>query len=315
MTPRGVRWRAIGVGASAVGALLSLVALKQLGYSTSWIVGISEEEVSLAPSSGRLEVGKVQWGLGELSRAPSLTPFRTTFADCASTDGVLAAKCVFERLEHAPIGNPSSEFVDVKYDPAAALAAHLGGEPGHCTTRSALAATALLALGKPARLIQLYPAEGSGHNLIEVFDLSHGWVVFDPSTGDTFSDESGQLHSGASLQAARSVRWTRLTAGPDVWRYRFATVLYPEPWLYTRVGARAAPWPFRAIFLRGGTRRLDLGPLQRLAQIGALAFSGLASFLLFSALARLLPRRRGPARPTNGVPTVGPDSETPASAP
>jgi hypothetical protein len=299
-----------------VGALGSTAALRRLDYSTSWIVGGAADEAAMAPTASSIRVGELEWRVPLYAQAPELEPYRLEFAGCGALEGLDAATCVYAVLDRSsPLGDPITEFVDASYDPSFALAQHLKGAAGHCTTRAALTSTALLAFGKPARVVQLLPGHGNGHNLTEVFDPQKGWVIFDPSTGDWLADEQGHPVSAASIARGSAVRWARMKAGPDVSVYRFATALFPEPWLYTRVGQRAATWPFRGTFVRLGTR-FDVGPLQKATVVAVLLFAAVAAFAALRVLVGLRrPRPTPSARPTGDAPMGVADRGTRASAP
>lgn len=300
------RW-ALFLVLSFVTACGAVWAMRSLPYSTSWISSIDDAETDVGPTAEVLKMGPLEWDLAGYRTAANLAPYRENFRACEPLSGLEAAHCVVAELSaRSPVGDPPIEFVDQQFDPAAALRLHLGGVPGHCTTRSALAATALLAMGKPARIAQLLPSGGQGHNIIEVWQPGEGWVLFDPVYDDAFAGTAPL--SACSLLAGSQVSWQRLTDGPDVSRYRGAAILYPEPWLYTRTGARCATWPFRGCFARAGVSRFELGPAQKLC----LGVFGLSSLLGVLSIVRLLAgwhvatRQRASARPTGETPTGEP---------
>jgi hypothetical protein len=275
---------------SGVAALGLLATLAVLPYSTSWISRVSVSEAEAAPGT-RAEVGSLTWNIEEYQKAPALEPFRVAFqAKCGNTRGVAAARCVSDHLSaHSPRGVPTGEFVDQDYDPAAALKGHLEGGPGHCTARASMTATALLALGIPARVVQILPPNKRGHNLLEVWDEEHKWVLFDP-----FFDSS-LLHQGHFASAARltttegELTWRRPHEdSPDPNAFAGATIQYPEPWLYTRIGERCARWPFRGCFAQLGPRQLLVGPMQQLILAAMLA----CAMLMFVSTVRAFRLRR-----------------------
>jgi hypothetical protein len=139
-------------------------------------------------------------------------------------------------------------------------------------TRSAILATQLLSVGVPARVVQFVPVDDKGHTLVEVWDNSVGWAVVDPSTGGYVVGASSRAAIDLLAQPA-SVDWrpfgftkadeAEIARQNDHFRHLLAgNVLYPEPWLYLRVGERIAPWPFRGEYARVGAPFLTLGPLQ-----------------------------------------------------
>jgi len=277
----------IGSLCAALLSVLSATYLVWLPYSTSRILRVAEADVAAEPAE-RSALGPVQWDYELFRRAPELETFRTAFAPtCGQKLGLEAARCVSDFLSsRSPRGNPSSEFVELSYDPSAALSAHLGGEPGHCTVRSSVTATALLAMGVPARVVQVLPRNARGHNLLEVWDQDKGWLLFDP-----FFDSS-MLHDGSFVpavtlaHASSGLTWRRPKSdSPDPNVFAGSTVQFPEPWLYTRVGPRCATWPFRGCFAQIGPEQWTVGTAQRWAldlAIGcftlAVALFGLALF-------------------------------------
>lgn len=278
-------------GLIACGLLLGSVAtLRSLDYSTSLLSSGTFEEARLAPQE-RMQIGELRWDLATYRTAPSLDVFRESFSGrCGAQRGVSAARCVTSiLLESSPHGAAQREFVDADFDPASAIRAHLGGAPGNCTTRSAMAATALLALGVPARVVQMLPTNTKGHNVLEVWDEASGWVLFDPLFDSSFL-VAGTLSSAATLsESTGGVSWRRPHAGaPDPNTFAGSTIQYPEPWLYTRVGDRCATWPFRACFAQVGPDQFRYGTAQRLARFAVILT---ALFSLGWTLRWLLGRR------------------------
>ena len=275
------RWRSLVLG---LGLLVcaggGFLALKALPYSTSWIERVSEDQVLLAPGE-KFRAGDLVWDMNSYRLAPTLQPFRDTFGTpCAGKRGLEAARCVSDVIKaKSPRGDPTVEFVDAQFDPAASLRAHMEGAPGHCTTRSAMTATGLLALGVPARIVQVLPRESKGHNLIEVWDLERGWLLFDPHFDSSYLLGDSFLSAVRLSQIQGGLRWRRLMEGqPDPNMFAGATINYPEPWLYTRVGERVAHWPFRGSFAQIGPTQFRFGPAQRLA-FGSGVFFGMAALL------------------------------------
>jgi hypothetical protein len=218
-----------------------------------------------------------------------------TRATCGDAVGLDAAACATRLLAaRVPIGNPSTEYVDYAFDPVRHFEQHMAGEPGHCLTRSAMLTAQLLAVGVPARVVQLVPASGRGHTLVEVWDAGMGWTVVDPSTGGFVTGESGRASAPHLLAHPDGVRWHPFGHASDLAevpaRDRYfrslltGNVFYPEPWLYLRLGERVAPWPLRGHYMRVGPTRLIYGPAQEalmlaavgstLSGLGLLAFAG-----------------------------------------
>lgn len=267
-------------------------ALRRLPYSTSWIEEVSETELGLAPTPD-FEIGGLKWPVVEYAVASALEPFRKVFTEhCGGTEGIDAALCASRHLAgQSPIGAPRHEFVDANYDPIAVLEEHLQGAPGHCTTRSALVAAELLSVGIPARLVQLIPAAGGGHNIFSVWDVKEGWTLIDPTvpgvvtkTGHATSTRE-LLRYPTAVSVSSSGAPTTSAAGPSPALSTAETALYPEPWLYLRVGPRAAQWPFRGTFARIRRDRLTLGPLQKI-----LFFASATTLMALVVIAGLLIR-------------------------
>jgi hypothetical protein len=272
-------------------AALATLTLAKLPYSTSWISRAEPADVILAPGSV-FRVGSLTWDVGSYSRDPSLEPFREAFGGaCGTAVGLAAARCVTDLIKvRSPRGEPRVEFVDADFDPSAALKVHMNGAPGHCTTRSALTATALLALGVPARIVQVLPLEERGHNLVEVWDPTLGWLLFDPHFDSSYLLGDSFLSAVKLSEIQGGLRWRRPSEGqPDPNLFAGSTISYPEPWLYTRVGERCAPWPFRGCFVQVGPLQFRYGPAQHLAFFVAVA-SALGAVVFLSV--RVLPRWR-----------------------
>jgi hypothetical protein len=263
----------------AVALGLELLVLEKLDYSKGWLerIDLSEAEHPTHP----LALGNLSWDPGFFVGNPELAPFAQMVREhCPRLGPIETARCLSDLLaERFPHGDPSQELFDRGFSPAADLQRHLEGQPGHCVTRSGIIATALLASGISARMVQLLPPAGvaGGHNSIEVFDPNAGWIYFDPSFGGELESSHGGRSAAALLAASGRPHWLQSGKTPAVvagkaldWRDIYAGtappilaghLVYPEPWLYTRVGARTAPAPFRARFLVVGPRswRLSFG--------------------------------------------------------
>ena len=208
-------------------------------------------------------------------------------------DGLATAVCISDRFATTfAQGPPRHEFVDPDFDPARDLRDHLAGAPGHCMTRAAQLATSLLSVGVAARVVQTLPPRSDGHTMTELYDPTHGWVVFDPSSGAllTARGAPASVRELASLPESERMGWLLVgvepRASPGAERYfgrgdRFrGVILYPEPWSYTRVGDRIAMFPFRAAFrVVQGWRRVGAphwSALVRLLAILVLLVAGMA---------------------------------------
>ena len=283
------RYLSVGLGLLTL-TLVGVAALRTLPYSTSLIERVDEAEVLLAPGQV-FRAGSLVWDLGLYRAAPSLQTFRDVFGpECAGKVGLEAARCVTDVLKaKSPRGSPTIEFVDANFDPSSALRSHMGGAPGHCTTRSAMTATGLLSLGVAARIVQVLPLETRGHNLVEVWDPQLGWLLFDPHFDSSYLLGDSFLSAVQLSRVEGGLRWRRPSEGqPDPNLFAGATINYPEPWLYTRVGERCANWPFRGCFAQFGPHQFRYGWAQRLT-FGVAVFFGCAT-LAWALLA--IPRFR-----------------------
>ena len=80
------------------------------------------------------------------------------------------------------------------------------------------------------------------------------------------------------------------SAGAPIFR---GHLMYPEPWLYLRIGHRAAPWPFRGEFAHIGPSQWQFGPAQGLLRYGIVLCAALMLLCLIpSPRARPVPARR-----------------------
>ena len=280
---------AAGIGLAALSGGLAM-ALWALPYSSVRLKAVDPSE-ALRPPTTAFAVGPLNWQVSDMATSPALEPFRKTMrASCGGAQGLAAAECATRVLaERIPLGEPSTEFVRSDFDPVVHLEAHMAGAPGHCLTRSAILATELLAVGIPARVVQFVPVEEKGHTLVEVWDVARGWTVVDPLSGGLVTGASSRSAAADLLAQPASVEWqpfsfTRAGAierAQQTEHYRrllCGNVLYPEPWLYLRVGEHVAPWPFRGEYARVGPAFLTLGPLQQFLfwVIPALALLGVA---------------------------------------
>jgi len=270
------------------GACGLVLALKALPYSSVIIEAVDPGEALRTPTPD-FSIGRLAWPVRTLGARRELQPFRDAMPECGRARGLEAAACVTRQLAaRSPVGNPANEFVAVVFDPAAHLGRHLAGAPGHCLTRSAILAGILLANGTPARVVQLLPLSGKGHTLVEVWDEARGWTVVDPLAEGFVAGKPGHASAVELLAEPERVEWVAFDDAPDpaasarrkrhLMELLTGNVLYPEPWLYLRVGTHAAAWPWRGVFVRVGPAYLSRGPAQRALTWGTavLAVAGVA---------------------------------------
>ena len=241
--------------------------LGRLQYSRALLDRISVEEASR--TTDPLALGPLRWDPRLYAGQPRMAPFAAlTRKHCPDRTPLETARCLgafmATKFQH---GMPSTELFEAHFDPVEVLNRHLAGAPGHCVSRSAILATALLASGMPARMVQLVgqpPGRLVGHNAIEVYDPAAGWVFFDPTFGGEVVATPGAVRAIPLFATAVSLQWVPSAPVPGTVggetldggaQYTGAGpvftghVVYPEPWLYTRVGPKLAPAPFQARFL------------------------------------------------------------------
>ena len=290
-------WGKLGLVLALLGA--QLLVLKALPYSRSKLVVLDDDEARTATSS--LTLDGLTWDAASYRTAPSLDPIRQTVRQhCPDLGGYETATCLTKLFAaRFPYGAPRKEFVDRDHDPAAVFQAHMGGASGHCVTRSGMLAVALLSTGHPARVVQILAREvATGHNVVEVWDGTAGWRLVDPLFAGTMDTEDGNTAAVALAVGTGNPRWRpddSLWTVPGVnqagalehyseSRLRGAMIIYPDPWLYTRVGQPAASWPFSSRFVMVGARSLRVGWSQQALQIGiVIACLGLVVVLVFDA--------------------------------
>jgi hypothetical protein len=89
--------------------------------------------------------------------------------------------------------------------------------------------------------------------------------MYDPLYTSSYLAD-GDFASAVEVTEATTLKWRRAKDGaPDASMFAGATVSFPEPWLYTRVGDRCAQWPFRGCFVTIGPEQFRYGPAQHLA--------------------------------------------------
>ncbi|MEP6706227.1 MAG: transglutaminase-like domain-containing protein [Pyrinomonadaceae bacterium] len=256
-----------------------------------------------APPQDGFSLGGTNWDIRGYAVDPRLQPFRIYFNNyCSGRAGIAAALCLSDRFaEQFPFGHPNSDLFDVDYDPVAALTDHTEkGHPGDCVTRSGLAAAALLSVGIPARVVQLMPLEGDGHNIFSVWDEEYGWVAIDATYGQMIGNKDGPSSAFDAYRYPDKIMGYPIgqvaIGAPEMTgnynknsSYLFrGHITYPEPWLYLRTGSRVAPWPFRAKFIELGPRQWRMGPAQTALRYGI----AICVVLLMAGMA--VPGRRPP---------------------
>jgi hypothetical protein len=265
------------IGFAALGAALALLLLlKALPYSSCRLTFVSAEEIGRPPTPD-FTLGPLSWPVSRLKNEPALAPFRESLrTTCGDATGLKAATCAAEAVaRRSPFGVPSTEFVDRDFNPWRHFEQHMAGEPGHCLTRSAIVATQLLAAGIPARVVQLIPPTGGGHTVVGVWDETSGWTLVDPTLGGTVVGPEGRGSTAVLLKRPTSARWRPFAsaspAPPAMQdRQRFfrnvlsGNLVYPEPWLYLRLGKKVAHWPFRGYYVHTGPTFVVLGPAQNI---------------------------------------------------
>ncbi|HEX8890164.1 MAG TPA: transglutaminase domain-containing protein [Pyrinomonadaceae bacterium] len=267
--------------------ILQLSILKVLPYTTASINDLPVADLRVqrqSPLNG-FGIGSIRWDVPALARDPYLEPFRHYFHTyCPDKRGLAAALCLSDSFaQQFPFGDTSNDLFSVDYDPVADLRAHTErGEPGDCVTRSGLAATALLSVGIPACVVSLVPVEGTGHNVLSVWDEQYGWATVDPTTGSVFWNETKPISALDAIERPAMFKAYQLAKEPDgahMLQLNYAVggsgllyghLLFPEPWLYLRTGSRIAHWPFRAAFIHVGPWQWWMGPAQSALRIGSL---------------------------------------------
>ncbi len=297
MKRRRMRWR-WSLVASAVATFVSVVAMVRLPGRTASHRWVDAAEASAAPSPEGFVIGDLRWDLVRLQADPRLEPLRSFMASvCPGRDGLHSAVCLSNELSrrfaNAP---PTREFFDASYDPAVDLQSHLAGEPGHCTTRSGLSASILLASGIPARQVQI--TAGLGHNVLEVYDAKLGWVIFDPTFGVAYAKHGDttpiSARDAVTVQKMVPVSLGMSSSDLSDAPHEVRDAIYPDPWLYTRSGRRAARWPFRGRFVHIGSPTFGFGLGQEIARTAFIA-SALATLGSGILLVRSRRRARGRA--------------------
>ena len=285
-----IDWRLKGALLSMVVAGALMLFLSRLPAASCSTFTVDPADAKAAPQD-RFHLGPLQWDVAALASAPALQPFRAEFnATCAGKRGMAAALCINDDMvAHFPFGNSTRDMFSHRFDPAADLAAHLGGEPGFCTTRSAIMVNELLSVGQPARVVQLLPTHSGNHTVAEVWDRTWGWVMVDPSFGGVLGIDGRPVSALAAVSTEEPIKLVAMGRVPyrsDYYDHTVlggGTIVYPSPWLHLRFGRRFAHWPYHALLGRLGGSWLRHGGGQALVRdgilvsfFGALVLLGLA---------------------------------------
>jgi hypothetical protein len=257
-----------------LGCLIFL--LKNVGYASSWLERGTPQAQAPSPN---FDIGTVHWDVTGYASEPALEPLREFYREtCKDQKGLAAALLLAEEFSYRfPFESPKVDFFEAQYSLMEDFRAHVErGEPGHCVTMSGLMAAVLLSAGCPARVVQVYSPHHKGHNMVEIWDQNQGWVFIDPSymawvrcdevLGSSRPGDKPIVHKiGRTFSGVRANRPSEnlnvLYFDPKdglMWGPR----TYPEPWLYLRLGPRAAPWPFRGRIVVDGPSSWRLGTAQ-----------------------------------------------------
>jgi len=295
-------------------ALSLLGVLKALPCSTTLIEQVDPKQVATRPTLN-FRLGSAEWDVASYALSPELEPFRSYFqAHCRGMSGKEAATALSEQLAAvSPWGTPVSHYTDVRFDPVEHFRVHTGGAPSFCGTRSAIITTSLLSVGIPARLVHLTKGDGvTGHAVLEVWDARSGWVLVDVSAHNmvTCGDRDASAMDILVNPGECTVDLGRLEVGSQVasslkefygsFKSSRISLMYPEPWVYLRMGRRSSFWPFRSMFVHTGPTSWMIGPAQKSLWLGILfcfviLFAGLVRALkgLLTAPFRAIPRVAG----------------------
>lgn len=278
---------------------IQLYTLEMLDYSTSYINWfLINEEINVPPPNDKFHIGNLEWNIKMYSESPDFEPFRQYFhIHCAGLKGVSAASCLSKNfIKTIPFGAPSEEIFEREYSPAMSFEKGLKGSPGHCVTYSTYTVNTLLSVGIPARFVQVFFEDKAGHNVVEVWDEEKGWVFFDPLNNGVLSKNGREISALEAVSSEEKLELldadTKTAArGYLTGSYNYAQerlfknyVIYPEPWLYTRMGEKKSYF-FRGSFAAFGDKSYLLGPLQNLLRFGII-FSSFIGVIIFVSLVK-----------------------------
>jgi hypothetical protein len=282
--------------ALTMAAFVQAFWLWRLPYTTSKIFHLplaSTEQSQVSADVFRL--GELTWNMNLYKKDEKLKAFREFFKKhCGDQNGLAAATCLSDiLLAKIPFGAPAKEAVDHNYSPRQAFEAHMSGAPGHCVTYAGLSSLVLLASGIPARMVQIVPTNKSGHNVIEVWDVQHGWIIFDPLNKVVMVRDGKPVSAIESLKHPKELRAVKTGGEAEKTGYLNdyyqgalpfdGAIVYPEPWLYTRTGDYVNGWLYRGQFMTLGANFFALGRAQELLRYGifiCLACAGVAAVFL-----------------------------------
>ncbi len=255
---------------------LQTISLDRLGYARTRLQQVDLDD-ALRPADP-LQLAALRWdtpAVVEGSAADHLRAFAR--GRCAGPAAAIErAVCLSNALAtRCPHGRPPRSLLDPAADHLALVASHLAGRPCDPATRASLLAAALLATGTPARLVHMTnPSVEISHPAIEVHDPQRGWILFDPLFAGTVSTPAGSSAAAVISALPSSIHFQRLAQIPtstgrnlDGQRFyqgapdkpRATHLIYPDPWLYTRSGPRAASSPFNAQYVVAGPPSWSLG--------------------------------------------------------
>lgn len=271
-------------------ALLQALLLWQLPYTTSIIHHLPLAGVEQSQSAmNDFRLGELMWDIELYKADKNLHSFRQFFQrNCGTQRGLDAAICLSDvLLKKIPFGAPSQEVVDAIYSPIQAFENHMNGAPGHCVTYAGLSSLVLLASGTPARMVQIVSSTKPGHNVIEVWDAQHGWVLFDPLNKFVPIKNGNPISALEAINPSNQVTVAQIGKDSESKSYLSdyyqgklpfdGAIVYPEPWLYTRSGKRFDHGFYRGRFVSFGIDFFWLGQAQRLLRLGILICFVLAS--------------------------------------
>ena len=281
--------------AALVLVFVQLVVLRYLDYSTSYVSWLNVKPGDkMGKPTPDFSLGGFKWEVKKYETAKSLATLRNYFREkCGQKKGIEAASCVsLDLIEIIPKGTPKREIFNSNYSPERAFEKHLEGEQGYCTNYAGISAAMLLSAGVPARFLQIRANDGiGGHNIIEIWDRKYGWVLFDPFNNGLIEKDGKPLSAVEAHFAEKVDRVDAEEPGvrrghlPDYYdkenRLRSALV-YPEPWLYTRVGSKYMPL-VRGSFVGFGEGYFKYSLAQNLLRIGIVLCGAMLLIAIFVA--------------------------------
>ena len=248
------------------------------------------------PPSPDFQIAGINWDVEYYSKTPDLEAFRKFFKQhCGSLTGLAAANCVANELDIIPIGNPATDSFSPNYNPVDDLQRHLNGEAGHCVTYSAITADSLLSVGIPALLIQIHQGD-AGHNINVLWDDKLGWIYFDPIDKIVLKKDGKMLSALDALKNGAPVKWEVYSPkSNDVIMRDFynslnlseGTIIYPEPWYYTRTGEKQSALIYRGAAVGVGEGSFKFGTIQRILRTSiALHLAASLALMAFAVFRR-----------------------------